>query len=156
LGGIGVEDCCGVSVGLGDAVSPAGADSSAVGEPFFRCGDAVDVGVGVGELFFFLGVADCDSSSSTGVDFFFFGEGDADGVGELSSRVDDDFFEGVGVGVGDFCFVDVLAVFFRGLGVGVGVEKIFLRAPPRDWSADLVVSIGKKMTAIKMRIRKSM
>jgi len=155
LGGIGVEDCCGVSVGLGDAVSLGGADSSAVAEPFFRCGDGLEVGVGVAELFFFfLDVADCDSSSSTGVDFFFFGEGDAEGVGELSSSIDDDFFEGVGVG--DFCFVDAVAVFFRGFGVGVGVEKIFLRAPPRDWSAGLVVSIGRITRAIKMKMRKTM
>jgi hypothetical protein len=95
-----------------------------------------------------LGVADGDSSSA-GVDFFFFGEGDADGVGE-------DFFEGVGVTVGDFFLLAVVTVLFGVFGVGVGVAKTFFSAAPRDCSAGLAVSIGKEITAIKMRSRKNM
>jgi hypothetical protein len=95
-----------------------------------------------------LGVADGDSSSA-GVDSFLFGEGDAEGTGE-------DFFEGVGVTVGDFFFVAVVTVFFRCFGVGVGVEKTFFNAAPTDCSAGLAVSIGKEITAMKMRRRKNM
>jgi hypothetical protein len=132
----GDADLSGVTVGDGDGVSDGAADGVSTGcgdgDPFFfRCGEAL--AVGVGDVFFFLGGGDGDSFSADG-DCFFFDKGVADG--------DDDSFPGgvadslgLGVGVGDFFFVATALFFFRGFGVGVGVEKIFFSASPRDRSA---------------------
>jgi hypothetical protein len=152
-------------VGITEGVS----DGSGVGELFFfRCGDPLEDGDGVGEIFFFLGLGDGDSSAGDGVFFFFgvaegdfssaaalfffFGEGD--GVGDSVSRAEEDFFEGAAVGVGDF-FLPVVETFFV-RGVGVGEEKIFFNESPRDCSAGLAASIGRRTTAIRTRIRRSM
>ena len=133
-------DSSGVAFGGGDGVSDGVADlvgskGSTDGEIFlFRCGEAL--GEGVSEVCFFFGLGDGDSdSSSVGEAFFFFGEGVTDVVADSFSRVGDDFFNGLGVGVGDFFFVADTLFFLRGLGVGVGVEKIFLIASPNDCSA---------------------
>jgi hypothetical protein len=137
FGGDGEDDGepSGVALGDGDRVSDGVgvSNGSGVGELFFfRCGEAL--GVGVGEVFFFFGLGDGDSDS-VGEVFFFFGEGVTDGIADSFSRVADDFFNGLGVGVGDFCFVAGTFFFLRCLGVGVGVEKIFLIASPSDCSA---------------------
>ena len=124
-------DSSGVALGDGDRVSDGVgvSNGSGVGELFFfRCGEAL--GVGVGEVCFFLGLGDGDSAS-VGEVFFSFGEGVTDGIADSFSRVGD----GLGVGVGDFFFVADTLFFLRGLGVGVGVEKIFLIASPNDCSA---------------------
>ena len=105
-------------VAVGDRISdgeidPVGvSNGSGVGEVFFfRCGEGF--GDGVGEVVFFFGL----------------------GVGDSLSRAGNDFFDGLGDGVGDFFVVADALFFFRGFGVGVGVEKIFLIASPNDCSA---------------------
>lgn len=97
---------------------------------------AVRNGCGDGEAFFFR-CGDGDSSSPIRV-FFFFGDAVATGVGDSIGRGSPDFL-GVGVGIIDFFFAELL-FFFRGFGVGVGVAKIFLIASPNDSSAAVVSS----------------
>jgi hypothetical protein len=160
---VGVSPGATVSVGVAEGVS----DGSGGGEPFFfRCDELFGDEDGLGETFFFLsdgdssvgdrffcffGVAEGDSSSAATL-FFFFGGGD--GVGDSVPRGREDFFEGVAVGVGDFFLAAVETFFF--LGVGVGDEKIFFNESPRDCSAGLAASIGRRTTAIMTRMRRSM
>ena len=173
-----VGDSSGVALGDGEGVSDGVADfvgvskGSGVGELFFfRCGEAL--GEGVGDVFFFFGLGDGDSSSVVKV-FFLFGEGVTDGVTDSFSRGGDDFFNGLGVGVGDvvfffglgdgegdsvsvgdFFFVVDTPFFLRGLGVGVGVEKIFLIASPNDCSARAGATVANMMESA-MRRRSNM
>jgi hypothetical protein len=147
--------CSGVALGVGEGVSDGGVDlagvSSGSGEGeaffFFRCGEAL--GEGVAEICFFLGVGDHSSAASSpdGI-CFFFGEGVADGLGE-------DFFDGLGVGVGDLFFVIAALFFFRGFGVGVGVAKSFLIASPTDCSARPGATCANKIEMM-MKKRSSM
>jgi len=147
---LGVPVADGVSDGEGDLAGVSNGSGS--GKVFFfRCGDAL----GEGASFFFFGLGDGDSDSVAVAETFFFRvDGVTVGDGDSSSINGDCFFFGEGVGVGDVLFVVAERFLFRGFGVGVGVEKIFLRVPPRDCSAAAAAGAsGGTVNARTIRIR---